>query len=261
MSQREALWGRLLTISAMARTYSDRLAPAVAATLALTIVGAGMATAQSRPLVKAEPDYGKYSAAPESVLANGYSSKDEVQQQVCSMEEISPELMAKLELRKDFDQILEYILENCPQTVGATITGSICEGSDCGSNPPSLPSQPSPSPTCQGNCPPPPTTTQGANPGNKKPVGNATENPTGADKMWTPSGATANGSTGTSTTSQERGPAQSQPANDISFKSKPSNADGGAASSSSSSGGGSSSSSSSSGGSSQGNSGNSHGRN
>lgn len=71
----------------------------------------------------------------------------------------------------------------------------------CGPPPP----PPPPPPGCKTDCGPEPEPETGANPGNNKPVGKATENPTGEDKHWSPSGtdSSPSGSTGASKTSKE----------------------------------------------------------
>ena len=187
-------------------------------------------SAQSQALlVEAEETYDKFTVSPEEVLSDANASLEEVLEQVCSIAEIPAEIMVLLRERDDFGEILAWIVENCPDVTGSTCIGPNCEpctgpgcnectGPNCGPcEGEECPCKGEDCP-CEGEeCPQP---TEGGNPGNKKPVGKATENPTGTDKHHGVSGSTEPGSTGASSTSQERGPAQEQPANPKTFKVK-----------------------------------------
>ena len=119
--------------------------------------------------------------------------------------------------RDDFAEILAWIVENCPDVTASTCVGPSCDpcvGSGCDPC-----KGPNCEPPCVIDCEPP---VEGGNPGNKKPVGKATENPTGVpnDIHHGVSGGTEEGSTGASSTSNERGPAQDRLANPKTFRSK-----------------------------------------
>jgi len=164
--------GRLSkTLCAMKIVSAGRLLMALSATVMLGILGAQTAAAADRPMVKAEPAFSKYSAAPESVVANTFSTKPEVLESVCSLEDIPPELLAKLKARPDYEQILSEMMKDCPSVVGTIVPPpprEHCDHNDpnghcyirtaCDSSDPEGGCYTPPPPTCVelGTCPPPP---------------------------------------------------------------------------------------------------------
>jgi len=188
---------------------------AVLVTLISAVLGIQSVSAQDRPMVEAEPVYSKYSIPPETVLSNAFSRGGEILEHICSVDEISPEIMAQLRLRDDFEEILAWTLQNCPDVVGsvtapATVIAAsdgggrggggdieTCVGEDCDGG----------DETCVGEDCDDDTPKCLGNPGNNKCVGRATEDPTGTGKHWDQDGkdgyVSPKGSTGASKTSRE----------------------------------------------------------